>query len=137
MGPKSSGSVHDTIRKKRVADGPEERVRQAVLKYLVEHHQVPEGLISVESQVQGSPRKYRSDITIYDRTGNAWMLVECKAPDVSVRQAGMDQLGRYNRYIRAPFVMITNGIDHFCAHVDSETGHVSFLDVLPVYPDSA
>ena len=134
MGRGPEGYVRDTIRKKSVADGPEERVRQAFLLFLTEDHGVPAGLISVESAVKGASRSYRSDILVYDRSGSPWMLIECKAPGISLNQSGFDQLGRYNRHIKAPYMVITNGTVHYCCAVESKTGTLSFLETLPGFP---
>jgi hypothetical protein len=126
-------TVRDPVRRKNVADGPEERVRQAVLSYLTDAHGVPEGLISVETGVAGSSGAYRSDIVVYTRNGTAWMLIECKAPHIQIDQFEFDQIGRYNRHVGAPFLMITNGVVHYCCAIDSETGSVSYLSELPEY----
>ena len=134
MGRGLDGSVRDTIRKISVSDGPEERVRQAFLLFLIEKHGVPAGLIAVESAVKGASRSYRSDILVYDRSGAPWMLIECKAPRIGLNQSGFDQLGTYNRHIKAPFMVITNGTEHYCCAVDSKTGTLSFLETLPEFP---
>lgn len=126
--------VHDVVRQKSVADGPEERVRQAMLLFLIEKHGIPRGLISVETAVSGALRSYRSDILVHDRSGAPWMLIECKAPDIRLTQSGFDQLGRYNRHVKAPYLVISNGTAHYCCSVDSESGTISFLNTLPEFP---
>lgn len=127
-------TVFDAIRKKHVADGPEERVRQSVLSFLVKKHGVPEGLISVETAVAGAAKMNRSDVVVFDRNGTAWMVIECKSPSIQIDQAGLDQAGRYNRHLKAPFLMITNGTDHFCCSVDHVNDRVKYLNQFPVYP---
>lgn len=129
------GQVHDVVRRKNVSAGPEEKVRQALIAYLVDMETIPKGLISVEAAVKGSANRYRSDIVIYDRGGEPWMVVECKAPSISISQEGFNQLSRYNRFINAPFMMITNGADHFCCAVDAASGDLTFSNSFPHYPD--
>ncbi len=134
MGRSPGGRVHGQIRNKSVSDGPEERVRQAILTFLIDKKGVPKGLISVESGVRGAEKKYRSDILVHDRTGAPWMLIECKAPGIRLNQSGFDQMGKYNRYIKAPYMVLSNGTDHYCCVVDRMAGTFSYLETLPDYP---
>ena len=113
---------------------PEEAVRQALIRFLVKEIGVPRGLISVERAVKGSGKLQRYDLVVHDRNGGPWLLVECKAPGVRLSQSGFDQLGRYNRYVGAPYLMISNGTEHFCMAVAEESGKIRFLDALPSYP---
>ncbi|NNF04795.1 MAG: type I restriction enzyme HsdR N-terminal domain-containing protein [Rhodothermales bacterium] len=137
----------DPVRRRLVADGPEEAVRQAFLRYLLEERSIPRGLISVESGVSGAsgstaPRTRdsgRTDIVVHDRTGRPWMLIECKAPDVPLDQSVWNQAARYNRVLDARYVLVTNGRRHLCAEVqeakDESPDGASFLATFPEYPD--
>jgi type I site-specific restriction endonuclease len=134
LGRDKPGIVRDPVRKKYLVDGPEERVRQGVVRFLIERHRVPAGLIAIEQAVAGAPRSYRFDIVVHDSTGKPWMVVECKAPAIRVGQQGFDQIGRYNYVLKAPFMMITNGTDNYCCSVNESSGELTFLDSLPVFP---
>ena len=134
MGKIKSWVIRDPVRQKYLVDGPEERVRQGFISFLTHTHGVPPGLISVEKSVPGSARSYRFDIVVHDRGGNPWMVVECKAPEIAVEQQGFDQLGRYNQYLKAPFMLLTNGIDHYCCSYDQTSGGIDYLEHLPVFP---
>jgi hypothetical protein len=84
----SCATVFDPVRKRHVAATPEEGVRQAVLRYLLDVLRVPANLIGVEfslaSLEPGNLR--RADIVVW-RPGagqlTPWLLVECKAPRVA------------------------------------------------------
>lgn len=121
--------MKDPVRKKEVAETPEERVRQAVIGYLHEVVGVPKGLISVEKTHIQQGEVKRTDILVFDRSGKPWMIVECKAPGVKVNQGTFDQVSNYNRTYQAPYILVTNGKYHFCAHVEGTS--ITFLDQLP------
>jgi type I site-specific restriction endonuclease len=131
---KQSKIIRDPIRKQFLIDGPEERVRQGVIQFLVRVQGIPEGLISTEKEVAGGTRTYRFDIVVFDSEGQPWMVIECKAPNISVGQRGFDQLGRYNYHLKAPFMMLTNGVDHYCCSASRNTSDIKFLESFPAYP---
>jgi len=121
--------MRDPIREKQVADTPEERVRQAVIRMLMESMGIPAALIAVERSVLINGSIRRPDIIIHSRTGEPWMVVECKAPKVQINQGTFDQVSNYNRVLQAPFLFVTNGEDHLCARVDGSS--ITFLENLP------
>ncbi len=110
---------------------PEEWVRQHVIHWLFTYHGVAPGLIGVEKAllVNGLPK--RTDITAASNDGTFRLLVECKAPEVSLNQAVADQALRYNMAARIPYVWITNGIDHYLFALDAGSGQYQRLDALP------
>ncbi len=62
------------------------------------------------------------------------MIVECKAPEVRIDQRAFDQIGRYNRFLGAPYLLISNGSEHFCCRQDSDSGSLSYLSTIPRFP---
>ena len=131
---KQSDSFRDPIRRQFIVNGPEERVRQGVIQHLTKVQGIPAGVISIEKEVPGGTRTYRFDVVIFDSSGLPWMVVECKAPNIAIGQRGFDQLGRYNHHLNAPFMMLTNGVDHYCCSVNRNTSEIVFLESFPVYP---
>ena len=111
--------IFDTIRKKFVALTPEEWVRQNFIQYLTEEKKYPLSLISVETGLKYNRLKKRCDITIYDRKGATWMLVECKAPEVNISQETFDQVATYNMggKEKTRFLAVTNGLKHYCCEI--------------------
>ncbi|MDX2172505.1 MAG: type I restriction enzyme HsdR N-terminal domain-containing protein [Bacteroidota bacterium] len=102
--------IFDPIRKKWFVLTPEEWVRQHVLNYLIEVKKYPASLISVEKEIALNNLKKRYDIVIYKRDLNPFLIVECKAPFVSLDISTIEQAQRYNLMLRANYLMITNGI---------------------------
>ena len=78
--------IFDSIRKKFVTLTPEEWVRQNFIQYLIEEKKYPVSLIAVETGLKYNRLKKRSDISVYDRKGAVWMIIECKAPEVKISQ---------------------------------------------------
>ena len=132
---KDGEKIFDEIRKKYLVLTPEEWVRQNFIQYLVGHLGYPAGLMAIESGLKVHSMDKRSDLLIYDSAGNKCMLVECKAPDVELNQKVFDQAARYNLVYKAPYIIITNGIMHYCVHVKFETGQFEFLNEIPVYSE--
>lgn len=124
--------MRDPVRRKQVADTPEERVRQAVLRMLTDVQQIPGALMAVEKAIEVQGEIRRPDVVVHDRDGRAWMVIECKAPNVAVSQRTLDQAANYNRVLKAPYVFVTNGAIHFCALVEGTD--ITYLDDFPSWP---
>ena len=127
--------VLDPVRKSFVRLTPEEWVRQNALVFLIEKVKVPPGLIGVETSFTFNGMKRRADIVVFDRSARPLIVVECKSPDVRIDQSVFDQVGRYNREIRAPYVVVTNGETHFCLAVNFREQSYRFLPELPDYEE--
>tara|TARA_B100000287_G_C20473510_1_gene718200 strand:+ start:135 stop:587 length:453 start_codon:yes stop_codon:yes gene_type:complete len=123
--------VFDVVRKKYLLLTKEERVRQYFINYINRYKGYPLGLIGVERTINYNSMKIRADIIIYNNQGIAQMIVECKAPEVKITQQTFDQIARYNFNLKAPFLAVTNGIQHFCCSLDYEHNKIIFLDQIP------
>lgn len=126
--------IFDMIRKRYVVLTPEEWVRQHFIHFLVDHKHYPAKLIAVEKEVVVCGLKRRFDIVCYDRQANPYLIVECKAPSVSLSQIVFDQAFQYNRSIAARFVAITNGCVHYCGEV-FENSSFRFVPEIPVFEE--
>lgn len=123
--------IFDVIRKKFVVLTPEEWVRQHLIHYLLKVKACPPALIAVEREINLYGLARRFDLVVFDREGKPWLLVECKAPSVLLTRQVFDQAFRYNISLAAPYVAVTNGIDHYCGKIDSRRGFVLLGD----FPD--
>ncbi|WP_394749111.1 type I restriction enzyme HsdR N-terminal domain-containing protein [Spongiimicrobium salis] len=123
--------IFDVIRKKFVVLQPEEWVRQHTLHYLIETKGYPKSLINVEKQLQIHKLKKRYDIVVFTSNGAIEILIECKAPEVSITQQVFDQIARYNMQLKAKYLMVTNGLDHFYCKMDFEAEKYHFLRHIP------
>ena len=127
--------VYDVLRGKYVRLTPEEHVRQQFVRYLVDAHGVPKGLIAIEQRVDVQGQPQRADIVVHDRKARPLLLVECKAPETRIQQDVFDQAARYNMQLDAPYLAVTNGLEHYACYIDRSSGAIDFLDDLPDYRD--
>jgi hypothetical protein len=75
----------------------------------------------------------RYDIVIFNSDGSIFLVVECKQPDVMISQNTFDQIARYNFTLKATYLMVTNGINHYFCQMDFENEKYTFLKELPNY----
>lgn len=125
--------VWDVIRKKYVALTPEEWVRQLLIHYLIEDKGYPAQLLAVEKGINLNGTQKRCDIVAYNNTGAPQLIVECKAPEVLLTDAVMEQTARYNLVLRVPYLLVGNGNDFYCVAVDLANSSYHFLPGIPEF----
>lgn len=92
--------LYDPIRCKSVADTPEEKVRQALLRHMLDSLSFPKGLIAVEKKISASLR--RVDIVVYRANMTPLLLIECKAKPLE-EESAFRQAAGYRATLPAPF----------------------------------
>jgi hypothetical protein len=125
--------IFDEARKKHLVLTPEEWVRQHFIKYLIGEKEFPATLMKIEGGLSLNQTRKRSDVLVLDKNGNNLMVVECKAPSVSITQATFDQAARYNSVYKAKWLVITNGLNHYYATINHETRQFAFIEELPLF----
>jgi type I site-specific restriction endonuclease len=125
--------VFDKFRRKYVKLTPEEWVRQQFLHYLVCKKSVPKGLIAIESAVSINQLANRFDALIYDKTGSPLALLEFKSPSVTINQQAFDQVVHYNKEFNVPYIMVSNGLTHYCCALEKKDKQYRFLHSIPDY----
>ena len=128
-------SVFDRLRKRYVALTPEEWVRQHFVEYLIEAKQFPAALMANEVSLTQNGIKRRCDTLVADREGKPLVIVEYKAPEIEITQQVFDQIVRYNMVFRARYLMVSNGMAHYCCQIDYENNTYSFLSEIPCYEE--
>lgn len=124
--------VMDPYRRKYVKLTPEEYVRQTFLSYLTHQMHFPAALTAVECMVKINGLRQRADVVVYDKQMQPLLIVECKAPSVPITQLAFNQALRYNTRLGVRFLILTNGLKHYCAEILS-TGEVKMLAQMPDY----
>jgi hypothetical protein len=109
--------VWDVVRGRWLILTPEEWVRRHVLAMLTAGYGVAAASIAQEYPVAVNGQPQRADIVVFGAGARPLMVVECKAPDVAVSSATLDQAFRYNAVLGARYVMLTNGLAHFIYEV--------------------
>ena len=125
--------VLDVFRIRFVMFTPEEEVRQRFARYLIEEKEFPTELMMTEYALKLNQMTRRCDILVHKPAGHPALLVECKAPEVSISQATFDQVARYNLAFRVSYLIVTNGLKHYCCLIDFETEEIRFLSEIPAY----
>lgn len=127
--------ILDTLRQKYVVLTPEEWVRQNFVRYLIEGLGFPQGRTAIETGFVFQGMQCRADVLVYDAAGKALLMGECKAPEVKITQQVFDQIGRYNSVVQAAYLVITNGLQHYCCAIDRAKNSYRFLNALPRYEE--
>ncbi|MGN6181484.1 MAG: type I restriction enzyme HsdR N-terminal domain-containing protein [Mucilaginibacter sp.] len=125
--------LFDEIRKKQVVITPEEWVRQHFVQYLINHKNYPKTLIKLEGGLRLHGMARRSDIVVFNTDGGKILMVECKAPSVSITQKVFDQIARYNMTHKIALLAVTNGLQHYYCNIDFANERYSFIEDLPQY----
>ena len=107
--------IFDVIRRRYVALTPEEWVRQHFVHFLLNHKGYPQALMANEVQVQLNGTKKRCDTVLYRRDLTARMIVE------------------YNMVLKVDYLVVSNGLQHYCCRMDYEKNSYTFLPDIPDY----
>ena len=124
-------SILDTIRKKFILLTPEEWVRQNTIQFLLQEKNYPKSYLNIEKLIKINDISKRYDIVVFQPDGTIFLLIECKAPEVKITQETFDQIARYNLALKAQYLMVTNGLNHYFCQMDFVNETYIFLNDLP------
>ena len=127
--------IFDPLRRKYISLTPEEWVRQHFIHFLTNYKGYPKGLLANEIQLNLNGTKKRCDTVLFNKDLNARMIIEYKAPNIEITQAVFDQITRYNMVLKVEYLIVSNGIHHYCCHIDYSTMHYTFLPDIPTYSE--
>ncbi|HEX5003488.1 MAG TPA: type I restriction enzyme HsdR N-terminal domain-containing protein [Bacteroidia bacterium] len=127
-----SKEIFDCVRRKFVALTPEEWVRQHFVRFLSEELGYPLSLMTLEKGLEVNQMRKRTDLVVHNRSGQPWMIVECKAPTVVLTSEALYQASMYHETLSSTYLTVTNGLKHFCCEFIDGSFH--FLNELPPYP---
>jgi hypothetical protein len=123
--------VYDVTRKKYLVLTPEEKVRQTLIHYLLQVMGYSLSLVRTELPMKYHGLAKRTDILVFDKKGQPYMLIECKAAEVKITEKVVEQASRYNLILQAPYLCVSNGSSTFCFHVDFEEQKTTQLRSIP------
>lgn len=127
--------IFDPLRRKFVSLTPEEWVRQHFTNYLIVHKGFPAGRIANECVINLHGQKKRCDTVLYDEHLQPLVIVEYKAPDILLNQVVFNQIAAYNWVLKVKFLLVSNGLHHYCCQIDYEQQKVKFLEDIPDYKE--
>ncbi len=126
-------NIFDILRRKYVSLTPEEWVRQHFIHFLIEHKGYPSALLANEVLLQIGNKKLRCDSILYNSEAKPRMIIEYKAPSVAITQKVFDQITVYNMLLHVDFLVVSNGMQHYCCKMDYENKRYFFLKDIPEY----
>lgn len=134
---RSCGVVHVIclLRKKKIVLTPEEWVRQHLIYFISTYRKYPMSLIKVEHGISVNDLTRRCDLVLYDKTGSPRVIVECKAPEISISQLTFDQAAHYNHELKTDFLFLSNGLKHLVFKIDAVNASLSLLEDLPSFEE--
>ena len=132
-GTRERPEIFDFLRRRFVALTPEEWVRQHFTHWLVEHKGYPKGLLGNEIALQCGDKRLRCDSILYNKAKEPQMIIEYKAPTVSLTQRVFNQISAYNLLLHVDYLVISNGLQHYCCRMDYEHQTYTFLEEIPSY----
>lgn len=125
--------IFDSLRKRYVTLTPEEWVRQHFVSFLVSERQYPAALMANEISITLNGMARRCDTVVYGRDLHPLAIIEYKAPSVSITPKTFEQACAYNHVLRVPYIIISNGLSHYCCHIDYVNMTSAFLREIPDY----
>ena len=132
-GTREKPEILDFLRRRFVALTPEEWVRQHFVHWLVEHKGYPQGLLGNEVALKCGGKTLRCDSILYDKETRPRMIIEYKAPTVSVTQRVFSQISAYNLLLHVDYLVVSNGLQHYCCKMDYDRQTYHFLQEIPDY----
>lgn len=126
-------TILDILRRKHVVLTPEEWVRQHFVHFLIEHKGYPATLLANEVQLNVGNKLLRADSVLYDNSLHPRMIIEYKAPSVTITQKVFDQISVYNLLLHADYLVVSNGINHYICKMDYANHSYVFLEDIPDY----
>ena len=126
-------TIFDFLRRKYVTLTPEEWVRQHFTHYLTDHKGYPKGLMGNEVELRVGEKHLRCDTILYNKQGQPQMIIEYKAPTIQIQQKTFDQISVYNLLLHVDYLIVSNGLQHYCCKMDYDNQKYLFLQDIPDY----
>jgi hypothetical protein len=125
--------IYDPLRRKYVALTPEEWVRQHFVNWLISDKEYPTSLMANEAGIKLNSLTRRCDTVVYDQHLDPLMIIEYKESNISITQDVFDQVVRYNTVLKVPYIVVSNGVNHYCCKMNYEKQSYDFLTDIPNY----
>jgi hypothetical protein len=127
--------IFDPVRKKYLKLTPEEWVRQNFIQYLVNEKNYPQSLVLIEKGLTLNRMKKRFDAVVYSKQGNPLVLIEFKSPKVNLEQKVFEQIASYNLQLKVKYLIVSNGLKHYCCSINYANNKIVFLTDIPLYDE--
>ena len=133
--PEGKLEIFDPVRKKYLMLTPEEWVRQNFIQYLVSEKGYPQALVLIEKGLTLNRMKKRFDAVVYSQQGHPLVLIEFKSTKVNIDQKVFEQIAAYNLQLKVKYLIVSNGLKHYCCSINYSTGKIDFLAKIPIFEE--
>lgn len=127
--------IFDALRKEYVALTPEEYVRQRFTAFLINTKHFPAGRMTNEYYFNSRKKVKRCDTVVFDEDLLPVVIIEYKSPEIKITQKTFCQIEKYNRDLKAKYIIASNGISHYCCKINYKEKKVDFLNKIPDYDE--
>ncbi len=134
----NSGNVQifDFLRHRYIKLTPEEWVRQHFTHYLIVYKGYPQALLANEVTINVCGVARRCDSVLYNAHGGTpRVIIEYKAPHITITQAVFQQIYAYNSVLKADYLIVSNGLSHYCCYVNYKKMRVEYLRDIPAFSE--
>lgn len=114
---------------------PEEWVRQNFVDFLISQKHFPRGRVANELPITVGKMQKRCDSVVFDAEGKPLVICEYKATSVALTQKVFDQIVRYNFALRVKYLIVSNGLQHYCCRLNQEKNQFEFLREIPEFQE--
>ncbi|MDD7438069.1 MAG: type I restriction enzyme HsdR N-terminal domain-containing protein [Bacteroidales bacterium] len=128
-------TVFDPIRQKRVALTPEERVRQALVHFLLTELGYPPARLANEYTITVGKLSRRCDTVVFDEVLRPIMVLEYKASHIPLSQAVIQQAWQYNSALGVPYICLSNGSTTLVYRIGYDGLQTTQLPSIPTYQE--
>lgn len=128
-------AVFDVLRNKMILLTPEEWVRQHFVHFLISDKKYPQSLMGNEILLTLNGMKKRCDTVVYKKDLTPLVIIEYKAPHIKITQEVFNQICRYNFVLKVNYLIVSNGINHYCCKMNYENKTYTFLKEIPLYSE--
>lgn len=135
QGTREHPRIFDILRRRYIALTPEEWVRQSFIHYLINHLGYPPTLLANEVRLKVGQKQLRADSVLYNQSLQPRMIIEYKAPNIEITQKVFDQISAYNLLLHADYLVVSNGMNHYCCKMDYDGKKYLFIDHIPKYEE--
>ncbi len=126
-------TVLDPLRRRHVRLTPEEWVRQHFTSFLIHHKGYPAGRLGNEVTLNVNGLSRRCDTVLYGHDREPLMIIEYKAPHIALTQKVFDQISVYNMLLHVDYLVVSNGLQHYCCEMNYAQNRYTFLRAIPDY----
>ena len=125
--------VFDPLRRKYVSMTPEEWVRQHFVHYLISEKGYPASLMANEAMIKLNSLTKRCDTVAYNNQLEPLVICEFKKHDIEITQQVFDQVVRYNIVLKVKYLIVSNGMSHYCCKMNYDDMSFDYLQEIPEY----